>query len=420
MNKIIFMALAAALVSSCSKEEEKALDINGPKEQLNILTRIQNTRAVVEGTTLPKGSVIGVHVTEPDSENEKVYVGQKFTGDATNLTILENGENVNFTFGESNWDCKTSDGNGAAKLMIGATTGTIYAFYPRTTTTAITGIGKKATIPVTIENEGKIIVPENQNEKKNFTTEKENDWLYYKPSESATRVDGATRATVSSTTTATATLTMAHAMARVSFRMYVSKDAPTVGESGDEKYYLMGYTIKNKQGKTLLCAHNKQESTSRAADIDYIKMNIATGAITTEEGAKGGTIARTIFQTDEESAGYALTRFTGDAGTSGNDTGTLLQFSNLVVPIASISQETKPGISDDLEVVFSIRKGEASNGSNVANYTVPLAVTETSTAWEAGKNYIYTVKLSAFLGLSIEQVTVEDWVDVVGGDMVIQ
>ena len=51
-------------------------------------------------------------------------------------------------------------------------------------------------------------------------------------------------------------------------------------------------------------------------------------------------------------------------------------------------------------------------------YALPFDVS-TVTAWEAGKNYTYTVKFTGN-SLSIETVTVTDWVEVVGGDMEIE
>lgn len=415
MKKIFVMALAVAAFTACSKEQENEPD-NSPKEQLNILTTI-NTRALIEDATMPENSVIGVHVTQPDGGGVKIYAGENFVSGGTNLTpsneaILETGANVNFTFDGTNWNCKTNDGSGAAKLMIGSATGTLYAYYPYNKDADFsTNMGENAVIPVTVETTGDINIDATPAAKSAYAAASEKDWLYYNPGATA-------RATVSSASTTTAKLSMEHALARVSFRMYVSKDAPTLDPAvvGDANYYLMGYTIKNKTGKELLCASNTGAT-----------MNIATGAITTTADTKGGTIVRNIKQNSVE--GYALTRFSGDI--TPEEKGDLIQVSNLVLPISDIASSlvNSINVSDDLEVVFTIRKGNGANGTTAETktFTIPLIVThetsggakDGSDMWLAGKNYIYTVKLNAYLGLSIDEVTVTKWSEIVGGDMTI-
>ena len=51
--------------------------------------------------------------------------------------------------------------------------------------------------------------------------------------------------------------------------------------------------------------------------------------------------------------------------------------------------------------------------------SLPFAITDNSSSWDAGKNYTYTIKFTGN-SLSIETVTVTDWVEVVGGDMEIE
>lgn len=385
MKKIILMAMAAAAVSACSKSEPTP-QVEGQKEKLNILTSVGGTRAVVTGTTMPQGSAIGVHVTQ-GSGPATAYKGENYVAGGDNL---EFGDNVRFdnTADASKWVSETA-ASAAANLMIGAEEGTVYAYYPYTAT--VTGVGTAATIPAAILASGDITTSTTGGAKHYDATEV--DYLYYEPASA--------RNTVSSATTATTPLTMEHAMASVSFRMYVSADAPVVS-NGDNKYYLMGYTIKNKTSKTLFVADNTG-----------VTMNIADGTITTTQ--TGGTITRTL----NGSTGYALTRVAA-ANADAPEKDAMIWFSNLTFPITAIAHSTVNGleISDDIEIVFSIKKGL--NGT-AENYTVDLVVDTTagSDKWEAGKNYQYTVKLNAFSKLGIEQVTVTEWVDVVGGDITI-
>lgn len=386
MKKIFVMALAVAAATACSKNEP-APHVEGEKQQLNILTSI-GTRAVISGTTLPQGSAIGVHVTQGNAP-EVAYQGENYAPGGENLQL---GENVRFdnSANANEWVSQTSGGQ-AARLMIGATEGTIYGYYPYTAT--VMNVGADATIPLTVVTTGDIDLSAAANGSKNYDGD-EVDYLYYKPA--------GERAKVSSATTATAPLSMAHALASVSFRMYVSSDAPVVSD-GDANYYLMGYTIKNKQGQSLFVAPTANTT-----------MKIADGTITTTAG--GGEISRTLNSPD----GYALTRVAGADATEG-EKGALVWFGNLTLPIPDIASQLVNGvnISDDIEIIFSIKKGL--NGA-AKNYAVPLVVDTTngSDKWVAGNNYQYTVKVNAFLGLSIQQVTVTDWNDVIGGDITIE
>lgn len=386
MKKIFVMALAVAAVTACSKNEP-APHVEGEKQQLNILTSV-GTRAVVAGATLPQSSAIGVHVTQ-GSGSVTAYAGENYVVGGENL---ETGQNVRFdnAVNASEWVSQTAGGQ-AARLMIGATEGTIYGYYPYTAT--VTNVGADATIPAGVLATGNITLTDAIAASKNYDAN-EVDYLYYKPA--------ADRAKVSSATTATAPLTMEHAMASVSFRMYVSSEAPVVN-NGDANYYLMGYTIKNKQSKTLF----KVPSTVNTS------MKIADGTITTT--ASGGEIARTLNSTD----GYALTRVAA-ADATDNEKNALVWFGNLTLPIDAIAHSTVNGleVSDDIEIVFSIKKGLSGTAEN---YVVPLVVDASngSDKWKAGKNYQYTVKVNAFLGLSIQQVTVAPWNDVIGGDITI-
>lgn len=394
MKRIIAIAMAVAAVTACNKNET-APGVEGQKQQLNILTSVSTSRAVVAGTTLPQGSAIGVHVTQ-GSAPVTAYVGENYP-DAAGEN-LQSGQNVRFdnTSNANEWVSEESGGS-VKRLMIGAEEGTVYGYYPYAD--AVTGVGADATIPVNALLSGNIDLSSAIAASKNYAAA-EVDYLYYKP-------DASGRKTVKSTSTTTAPLSMAHAMASVSFRMYVSSEAPIVN-NGDANYYLMGYTIKNKTSKTLFVATDDNSST----------MKIADGTITT---GSGGEISRTLNAPN----GYALTRVAA-AEADGTEKGNMVWFGNLTFPIAAIGHSTVNGVevSDDIEIVFSIKKGSSGTPEN---YVVPLVVDLSngdanlhSDKWLAGNNYQYTIRLNAFLALGIEQVSVAPWADVLGGDMTIE
>lgn len=394
MKRIIAIAMAVAAVTACNKNET-APGVEGQKQQLNILTSVSTSRAVVAGNTLPQGSAIGVHVTQGTAP-VTAYVGENYP-DAAGEN-LQSGQNVRFdnTSNVNEWVSEDGASN-VKRLMIGAEEGTVYGYYPYTD--ALTGVGADATIPVKALLSGNIDLSSAAAASKNYAAA-EVDYLYYKP-------DASGRKTVKSASTTTAPLSMAHAMASVSFRMYVSHDAPAVN-NGDANYYLMGYTIKNKTSKTLFVATDDNSST----------MKIADGTITT---GSGGEISRTL----NAPSGYALHRV-DLAEASDSEKGDLVWFGNLTFPIAAIAHSTVNSveISNDIEIVFSIKKG---SGGTPENYVVPLVVDLSnsnadlhSDKWLAGNNYQYTIRLNAFLALGIEQVSVAPWADVVGGDITIE
>lgn len=394
MKRIIAIAMAVAAVTACNKNET-APGVEGQKQQLNILTSVSTSRAVVAGNTLPQGSAIGVHVTQGTAP-VTAYVGENYP-DAAGEN-LQSGQNVRFdnTSNVNEWVSEDGASN-VKRLMIGAEEGTVYGYYPYTD--ALTGVGADATIPVKALLSGNIDLSSAAAASKNYAAA-EVDYLYYKP-------DASGRKTVKSASTTTAPLSMAHAMASVSFRMYVSHDAPAVN-NGDANYYLMGYTIKNKTSKTLFVATDDNSST----------MKIADGTITT---GSGGEISRTL----NAPSGYALHRV-DLAEASDSEKGDLVWFGNLTFPIAAIAHSTVNSveISNDIEIVFSIKKGSSGTPEN---YVVPLVVDLSnsnadlhSDKWLAGNNYQYTIRLNAFLALGIEQVSVAPWADVVGGDITIE
>lgn len=240
------------------------------------------------------------------------------------------------------------------KIYLTNKAATIYAYYPTTTKYNNSGL----TIPVTLlEASAEIVATDNATDGTPIaaaTTEV--DCMY------AMLVTGVTNKANNNVT-----LTMNHALSMVSFRVYKAADYEGAGS-------LTKIVMKdiNGSGTTL------SKGTTP-------KMNITTGVIT-EGTAADATYTRTIKD------GYTLG--TTDSGAR--------RFSIMVLPIS-----TSIG-TGNIQAVFTI---------DGADYSVNLtAPTSNEGKWLAGKNHLYTVKLSG-TELSISTITVTQWVDVVGGTL---
>lgn len=410
MKQLFVLALAAATIVGCSKTEGEGGNGNqvpGQTQQLKVLTSVSNTRSAVDGVVLPKGSAIGVMVTD---EAGTVDFTPSATGNGNaDGGYYANGRNIRFSneAGENTWASSTTDGKTKLLLFAGAEKGKIYGYYPYTEDANVLGIGDATTIPVKILNSGNIIVSDDEGQgtldgvdsKFAATAEEEIDFMYN------TRND-----IVGAQTTTTAKLEMKHALARVSFRVYTSAEAQDAVQGDAASYYqLVGYTIKNKSnGQTEGELHAQFKYT---ADADATRMNIQNGTITGT--IPGGEIARTI-------EGYKMVKSTAnDDENNKTAADASYRVSNLLFPLANITADAN-NKSENIEVVFSIKRVKNDGTSDVepVGYALPFDVS-TVTVWEAGKNYTYTVKFTGN-SLSIETVTVTDWVEVVGGDMEIE
>ncbi len=411
MKKLFVFAVAAATMVGCNENEnganESPVDLS-QAQQLKVLTSVSNTtRTAVDGTTLPVGSAIGVMVT--DEAGTADFVPTATGNGNADGGYYTDGRNVRFAneAGENTWAAVNTEGQTKLLLFAGEEKGKVFGYYPYTEDANVLGIGAATTVPVKILNSGNIIVGEDMGQgtldgvdsKKAYTAEEEIDFMYN------TRND-----IVGAKTTTTAKLTMNHAMARVSFRVYTSAEAQDAVQGETDSYYrLVGYTIKNKSNDQ--AEGELHASFNYSADADATRMNIQDGTITGT--IAGGEIARTI-------EGYKMVRSAANDETS-NKTAADASYrvSNLLFPLANITADAN-NKSQNIEVVFSIQRMNADDTEAIApvGYALPFDVS-TVTAWEAGKNYTYTVKFTGN-SLSIETVTVTDWVEVVGGDMEIE
>lgn len=242
------------------------------------------------------------------------------------------------------------------KIYLTNKAATIYAYYPTTTKYDNSGL----TIPVTLlEASAEIVATDNATDGTPIAAATgEVDCMY------ATSV---TDVTNKSNQTKGVELVMKHALSMVSFRVYKAADYEGAGS-------LTKIVMKdiNGSGTTL------SKGTTP-------KMNITTGVIT-EGTAADAIYTRTIKD------GYILG--TTDSGAR--------RFSIMVLPIS-----TSIG-TGNIQAVFTIDGADYS-----VNLTPP---SDNSGAWLAGKNHLYTVKLSG-TELSISTITVTQWVDVVGGTL---
>lgn len=171
------------------------------------------------------------------------------------------------------------------------------------------------------------------------------------------------------------TLAMNHALARVSFRVYKAAD-----------YFGTGALSK-------IVLKNKQNGSSLSKGTSPV-MNITDGTIT-ENTAQAATFTRNI-------SNYTI----------GTEKSSAKQVSLLVLPINTAFD------SDAIQLEITV-----DGAAYTVNLTPPDATLNGSGnagKWFAGKNYLYTAKLSGS-EFSITTVTVAPWEDkVIGGDLEIK
>lgn len=286
------------------------------------------------------------------------------TAFADGTTVAVYAEGTDYTSDKSNnyakykYSSSAWNSDGSDKIYLTNAEAKIYAYYPTTTLYNTTSL----TIPVTLlETESEIAAVDNINGTSIAAAAGEVDCMY------ATSVSSVTN---KSNKTTPVPLTMNHALSMVSFRVYKAADYEGTGK-------LTKIVLKNVTGTTL------SKGTSPT-------MNIKTGAIT-EGTPTAATYTRTIKD------GYTLEDTAAGAGAK--------KFSIMVLPIST------PIGSNNIQATFTI---------DGAEYTVKLTQpSDNSGAWLAGKNHLYTVKLSG-TELSISTITVTQWVGVVGGTLEIK
>ena len=164
-------------------------------------------------------------------------------------------------------------------------------------------------------------------------------------------------------------------MALVSFKV--------IKENYDNEGKLTKIVLKNKESNTTLNQGDGQAT-----------MNISSGAITLGTNAKAATFTRFIYTGTSENPteGYTLI----------NDASSSPAFSILTYP-----NDTEDKSTIEVEVTVDKQTYSVALPNGSAN-TANTDSNSTSQAWTAGKNHVYTLKLSG-KELGITSVAIESW-----------
>lgn len=378
MNKkrIILGIWATATMALCACSHEEEYDDTNRLADLNINTSIALTRAATGAVTsefFPQNTVIDVYAysenTNKTSNNSAKFKCTVATSSSANTWIYE----------------------GSDKIQLSAEPATIYAVYPSATLTVtttapgVTSNNLEATgmqvFLSTSDTEANRIVADGT-----YTTAApsvlaasgETDYMY------ATKTSGTEQPKANNGKAAetinensnpgnSVNLQMNHAMAMVSFRIYNDQT----------------YTHKGSLTKIQL---TNADNNSKVLKLGTATMNISTGVVTAQEGADNAAITRYIYTkgVSSNTAGYELHKAAASGGTAPDNNPA---FSMLVYPI------TNDIASNSIKAVFTV---------DGTDYPVTIPATS-SQKWEAGTNYIYTVKLNG-KELGLGTVSIVDWV----------
>lgn len=282
------------------------------------------------------------------------------TAFADGTTVAVYAEGADYTSDKSNnyakykYSSSAWNSDGSDKIYLTNAEATIYAYYPTDDKHNITNL----TIPVKLleGTDATITAVNNVTGTSIAAATGEVDCMYVRPFPKVTNKSNQTKGVE---------LTMNHALSMVSFRVYKAADYEGTGK-------LTKIVLKNVDAGTTLSKGTNPT------------MNIKTGVIT-EGTPTAATYTRTIKD------GYTLESTTNGTGAK--------KFSIMVLPIS-----TSIG-NDKIQATFTI---------DGAEYTVKLtAPSDNSGTWPAGKNHLYTVKLSG-TELFINTITVTQWEEVVG------
>lgn len=403
---LLFLCAGALLATGCSNEDTPNPSIDPSTDpdaiELGITAGVALTKsAISDATKLAGGIAVYACINDAvDAGMEDPYTSTK----KNNYAV--------YTY-NSSWSNSATD-----KIYLTSQKAKIYAYYPAITPAEggafqsagsalkVAGeISDAATVGITVfpgeTNEGTnntITIPaennadnyyssswesnEEANKKIIYSAPGEVDYMYADNTTQLTASNG--KASGGTVDDYKVTLNMKHALSMVSFRIYNDGTYQNTGK-------LTKIVLQNLESNTVL---------SKGSDP---KMNIKTGVITPGTADKA-TYTRFI------DGGYTLIKNTGtDAATTTTTnekaSAAAKKFSILVLP----DGDTKFDKSK-VQVVFTIDE---------ADYPVTLKdPTESGDdgKWKAGKNYLYTAKLSG-KELSISSVTVSEWTAATGGDL---
>lgn len=378
MNKILstsIMFLATLTLAGCSNENDPDAPID-PSDavELGVTAGVSLTKSAIQGGDGEAGKQNGSASTVMQN------VAIRATG--SDYTSAKKNDKAIYNQSSGTWTSEVTD-----KIMLTSSIATIYAFHPaypldvngNKTATAIAVTGTlapdgDATIPVSLFEGGEgasgsptqkanstITDADNSSGVTILSAPGETDYLWEGSATRPTASNGKADANIDYMVD----LNMKHALSMLSFRIY--KDA-TYKNTGK----LTKIKLNNASGTVL----NKGTSAT---------MNIATGAVVVT-GTSGANFTRFI-------GGSGVTLGTSETGAH--------RYSILVFPESSATAK------NTVQVTFTIDN---------ADYTVFLPAA--SIQWSAGKNYLYTAKLTG-KALSIENVKVSKWGAETGGSITV-
>lgn len=402
MKQLVSLTALAVMLSATGCTQQEVFtgdDGNDEPAVLGISTGVltAETKSVVGGDMITYAKVnyasdaLGMGVVVLNADGNGAYSGGEISTDHLWFMGDDKGEN---------WKSISAKGENfvsatAAPYTLSDAVGTVYAYYPKTSTVSGTS-ASTLTILAPLQKTGTITLSDDvtnadlrfdgtswvanasASKKKIICASTETDYLYANNSDRKV-----SNGRVADSPDRSIDLSMAHALTMVSFRLYNDGTLPGAGNPTKIE-------LKNADAKTLI-------KTTEGAT-----MKLTDGTIAGLSDNTSDALTRTI-------SGYTISKEIKAGGTqsantyivSGTVTGPKVarKISILTYPLTNISDK-------EIEVVFTI--------DNQA-YTVSLPVTDVW-AWQAGTNYVYTVCASQ-RKLEVTSVSVAEWNEEPGGNI---
>ena len=360
--------MAACIVAMCGCTANDETDETNQLVDLNVSTSIERTRAASSGVIISDffnvETVIAVYAHSEKTNNTSNNHAKFKCSAATSSSV-------------NTWGYEGSD-----KIQLSAEAATIYAIYPSTltVTTASTAISSSTTASglqvltgsSDVENT-RITAEKSYSSQINITAASgETDYMYATDADNTSAQpkanNGKATAEADKDLKNTVNLKMNHAMAMVSFKVY-----------NDGTYTNSGSLTKIQL--------------TNATETKVIKTGTATmligtpGTITPQDGSTG--ITRYIYTKGDSNSTAGYTLLTNSTAPTNNPA-----FSMLVYPI------TTNITANSIKAIFTV-------DGNDYPVTIPA---DSNQKWEAGKNYIYTVKLNG-KDLGVGNVSIVSWAE---------
>lgn len=402
MKQLVSLAALTAMLSATGCTQQEVFtgdDENDEPVTLGISTGVltTETKSVVGGSMITyakanyASEALGLGVVVLNKGGDGTYSGGDISADHIWFMGDDNGEN---------WKSISAQGESfvsatAAPYTLSDEIGTVYAYYPKTSTVSGTTASTLA-VPAPLQKTGTItlsadvtnadlrfdgnswVTNASASKKKIICASTEKDYLY---------ADNGDRKVSNGRTAGnpdrSIDLSMAHALTMVSFRLYNDGTLPGAGN-------LTKIELKNADTKTLI--KTTDGATMKLADGTIAGLSVNTSDALTRT-ISGYTIPKEIKAGETQSIGTYI------ASSTVTGPKVARKISILTYPLTNIPDK-------EIEVVFTI---------DSQTYTVSLPVTDVW-AWQAGTNYVYTVCASQ-RKLEVTSVSVAEWNEESGGNI---